>query len=89
MLRHIGAPEQNILVAQGNHRTHMQNLDALRALPLRRDTYSGLLRIRGEDIRSWEKPTTMQSPSSSWALRRSQDTLTQNIPVARRSLGKP
>jgi len=50
MLRRVGAPEEDILGAQGNLANTYCRLGRLEeALPLRRDVYSGRLKLNGEE----------------------------------------
>ena len=50
MMRRLGAPEENILAVQSNLANTYQKLGRLEeALRLRRDVYSGRLKLNGEE----------------------------------------
>ena len=91
MMRRIGAPEESILVAQGNlvitYGALGRNEESLQ---LDRDVYSGFLRLYGE-----EHETTLMAASNYTnlliALQRFEEArslLRKMIPVARRALGE-
>ena len=81
MLRRIGAPEDNILIAQGNLANTYRALgrfeEALQ--PATRDVYSGCLRLYGEEHEETLRAANNYADSlRSKALRRSQDAVAQS-----------
>ena len=90
-LLRIGAPEEHILVAQGNLANTYDVVGRYeQALKMRRDVYSGRLKLFGE-----ESPYTLQAAInyaiSLVNLRRDEEAkalLRKTIPVARRVLGE-
>jgi hypothetical protein len=89
--RRVGAPEEIVLVAQNNLANTYQTLGrSIEALPLRRDVYSGFVKIYGE-----ESLRTLTAANNYAAclnqLRRFEEArslLRGTIPVARRVLGE-
>ena len=90
MMRRIGAPEESILVAQGNLAITYGALGRPEALGMKQDVYTGYLKLMGE-----EHETTLMA-ASNYAnllldLRRFEEArsvLRKMIPVARRALGE-
>ena len=91
MLRRVGASENDMLIARGNLASTYQLLGRLEeALPLRRDVYSGWLKLNGEGHRQTVRESNNYATTLSM-LRRFKEakSLTRKtIPVARRVLGE-
>jgi hypothetical protein len=91
MLRRLGASERNILVMQGNLACTYARLGRDdEALCLRRDVYSGYLKLLGEEHRS-SILAAYNYVLSLAAAKRSEEAKTlmrKTIPVARRVLGE-
>ena len=91
MLRRLGAPEESLLVVQGNLADSYANCGRLEhALRVRQDVYSGILKLYGEERRE-----TLQEAynyaASLLDLQRFEEAkslLRKAIPVARRILGE-
>ena len=91
MLRRLGTSTHNILIVQGNLASTYQLLGRLEeALRLKRDVYSGRMKLQGEDC--YETLLTANNYSTSLlALERYQEAKTllrRTVPVARRVLGE-
>ena len=91
MTRRLDAPEQNVLVAQSNLANTYYKLGRLEeALPLRRDVYSGTLKLHGEE--GYDTLAEAINYSSLLiSLRRYEETkllMRRMLPVARRVLGE-
>ena len=91
MLRRLGAPEDDILTAQGNLAGTYQMLGRFEeALSMERDVYSGWLRDSGED----NEATITAANNYAVSLRRldrfkeAKALLHKSIPIARRVLGE-
>ena len=91
MLRRIGAPEEQILVTQGNLAGLYGQLGRLEgALLMQRDTYAGRLKLRGEE----HEKTLFAAYNYANLLvhleryAEAKALLRQTIPVARRVLGE-
>ncbi|CAH0365360.1 unnamed protein product [Pelagomonas calceolata] len=91
VLRRLGEAEYNILVAQGNLANTYQELGRLEeALPLRRDVYSGWVKIEGEEHRE----TLREANNYASLLKRlkhfgeAKSLLRKTTRVALRSLGE-
>jgi hypothetical protein len=91
MLRRVGASENDMLIARGNLASTYQLLGRLEeALPLRRDVYSGWLKLNGEGHRQTVRESNNYATTLSM-LRRFKETkslLRKTMPVARRVLGE-
>ena len=91
MERRLGGSECNILVVQSNIAGTYQMLGRLEeALPLRRDVYSGWLKLNGEGHRQTVRESNNYATTLSM-LRRFKETkslLREKMPVARRVLGE-
>ena len=81
MMRRLGAPEDNMLIVQGNLANTYRMLGRLEeALQMKRDVYSGWLKLNGEE----HEETLMQAynyanvPYRTTALRRNQVAAAQN-----------
>ena len=90
MMRRIGAPEEDVLVAQINVATTYSALGRDKeALSMRRDVYSGRLKLHGgEHVETLRAANNYAS--SLFALRRfveAKALLLKTVPVARRVLG--
>ena len=91
MDQRLGVPELNILVTKGNlARTYAMSGRLEEALQMRRDVYSGFLRLIGE-----ERDNTISSAinlaSALHRLKRfeeAKDLMRKTLPVARRTLGE-
>ena len=90
MMRRIGAPEESILVAQGNLAITYGALGRPEALQMKQDVYNGNLKLNGE-----EHGNTLMAASNYTNLlldlRRFEEArslLRKMIPVARRALGE-
>ncbi len=91
MLRHLGASEHLVLVTQSNLATTYKELGRHEeAISMRRDVYSGFLKLHGE-----EHPRTLLAAnnyaSSHNDLQRfveAKSLLRRTVPVARRALGE-
>ena len=91
MLRRLGTSTHNILIVQGNLASTYQLLGRLEeALRLKRDVYSGRMKLQGEDC--YETLLTANNYSTSLlALERYQEAKTlsrRTVPVARRIHGE-
>ena len=91
MLRRLGTSTHNILIVQGNLASTYQLLGRLEeALRLKRDVYSGRMKLQGEDC--YETLLTANNYSTSLlALERYQEAKTlsrRTVPVARRVHGE-
>ena len=91
MLRRIGAPEGDFLTAQSNLATSYQMLGRLEeALRVRQDTYSGCVRLYGEEHReslheAYIHATLLRDLNR---FAESKSLLRKTVPVARRVLGE-
>ena len=90
MLRRVGDSERNILIVQGNlaitYRAVGRHEEALR---MRRDVYSGTLKLKGEQDADTLKEANNYAASLT-ELRRTEEAkalLRKTLPVARRVLG--
>ena len=91
MLRRIGAPATNILIAQGNLATTYRALGRFEeALSLRRDVYSGKLRLYGEENEETLRATLNYADSltSLEHFEEAKTLLLKAMPVARQVLGE-
>jgi hypothetical protein len=90
-MRRLGAPEEHMLIAQGNLATAYQRLGRREeALSMRRDVYSGRLKLTGEEHESTLRAASNYA-SSLVDLQRfeeSKPVLRKTMPVARRVLGE-
>ena len=89
-LRRLGAPEECILITQSNLANTYQILgQAEKALRARRDTYSGWLKLKGED----DAATLCEASNLAFALAslvrfdEAKALLRRMMPVARRAVG--
>ena len=90
MMRRIGAPEESILVAQGNLAITYGALGRPEALQMKQDVYNGNLKLNGE-----EHGNTLMAASNYTNLlldlrrfEEARSVLRKMIPVARRALGE-
>ena len=89
-LQRIGAPEEQILVTQGNLAGLYGQLGRLEgALLMQRDTYAGRLKLNGEEHQSTLRAALNYASSLSELQRfeEAKSLLRKKIPVARRVLG--
>ena len=90
LLRRIGAPEYNILAVQGNLACTYQRLGRLdEALSMKRDVYSGRLRLKGEE-HEFTLISALNYSATLGDLQRfgeAKSLLRKTMPVARRVLG--
>ena len=90
MVRRLGTSEENVLITQSNLANTYQLLGRLEeALPLRRDVYSGRLKLLGED-HLYTLGAAVNYASTLFALdhyAEAKALLRQTVPVARRVLG--
>ncbi|CAH0379646.1 unnamed protein product [Pelagomonas calceolata] len=91
MLRCLGAPEENVLAAQGNLASTYQSLGRFEeALSMRRDVYSGRLKLNGEE----HEYTLVAANGYALSLKQLnrfkevKSVLRKTMPVARRVLGE-
>ena len=87
----LGAPEESILVTQGNLSSTYQALGRLEeALSMRRDVYSGFVRILGEEDRETLREANNYAADLCDLQRHAEakSLLRKMIPVARRVLGE-
>ncbi len=91
MLRRVGASENDLLTAQGNLATSYEALGRKeQAISMRRDVYSGILRLYGEESRE----TVREANNYGCLLRvlnrldQAKALLRKTIPAARRVLGE-
>ena len=91
MLRRVGAPEEDILGAQGNLANTYCRLRRLEeALPLRRDVYSGRLKLNGEEHGD-TLGAALNFAGTLIELQRFEEAkalMRKTLPVARRVLGE-
>jgi len=90
-LQRIGAREENMLIAQGNLASTYQMLGRLdEALSMRRDVYSGTLRLYGEEHEDTLREANNYANSlvNQERLEEAKELLRKSIPVARRVLGE-
>ena len=90
MMRRLGAPEQNILIVQGNLANAYASLDRHEdALQMSRDVYSGRLRLHGEEHESTIRAALNYAASLGQLQRfgEAKSLLRKTIPVAQRVLG--
>ena len=91
MLRRIGAPATNILIAQGNLASTYRRLGQLeRALQMQRDAYSGWVKLNGEENEETLR-AVLNYADSLTSLERFEEAkalLRRTVPVARRVLGE-
>ena len=91
MLRRVGAPEINVLIAQGNLAHTYAALGRLEeALPLRQEVYSGRLKLNGEEHTDTLE-AALNYAASLVKLRRFEEAnslFRKTMPVARRVLGE-
>jgi len=90
LMRRVGAPEEDVFVAQGNLANSYQFLGRLEeALSLRRDVYSGCLKLNGEE----HEETLRAANNYAYALvtlkrfEEGKALMRKMIPVAQRVLG--
>ena len=90
MLRRIGAPATNILIAQGNLASTYRRLGQLeRALQMQRDAYSGWVKLNGEENEETLR-AVLNYADSLTSLDRFEEAkalFRKTIPIARRVLG--
>ena len=90
VLRRFGAPEEELLVVQGNIANTYQVLGRHEdALHLKRDVYSGCLKLNGEEDKA-TLAAALRCASTLSDLERFEEAkslMRKNIPVARRVLG--
>ena len=90
MMRRLGDSEGNILTAQSNLANAYQMLGRPEALRMRRDVYSGCLKLNGEEHRE----TLLQANNYASLLKRlkrfeeTKSLMRKTLPVARRVLGE-
>ena len=91
MLRRLGAPEENVLITQGNIGNSYQLFGRLEeALGVRQDVYSGTLKFKGEE----HHETFREASNYAYSfvnLRRFEEAkslLSKTMPVAQRVLGE-
>ena len=91
MLRRIGAPATNILIAQGNLASTYRRLGQLeRALQMQRDAYSGWVKLNGEENEETLR-AVLNYADSLTSLERFEEAKTlllKSMPVARQVLGE-
>jgi len=90
MLRHLGASEYDLLIVQSNLANSYQFLGRQEeALPLRRDVYSGRLKLYGEENEDTLSAANNYASSlkSLGRFEEAKSLLRKSIPVARRVLG--
>ena len=91
MMRRLGATEENVLAAQSNLAiTYQQLRRDEEALSLRRDAYSGNLRLYGEDHEHTLQAANNYANSilNLYRFEETKSLLRKTIPVARRVLGE-
>ena len=90
MYRRLGAPEDSILIVQGNLANSYQTLGRTEALDMYRDVYSGYLKFNGEE----HEATLIAAINYANCLnelkrhKEARSVLRKKIPVARRVLGE-
>ena len=90
-MRRLGAPEEEILVVQGNLANTYQLLKRYQeVLPLRRDVYSGRLQLNGEEYCSTLRAASNYAYSlvDLQRFEEAKALLNKSLPVARRVLGE-
>jgi hypothetical protein len=90
MMRRLGDSEDNMLIAQGNLSTTYQALGRPEALQMKRDVYSGWLKLKGEEHERTLRAASNYAGSLSdlQRFKEARSLLRKTLPVARRLFGE-